>query len=303
MRVLIAGGNPATLRLLRESLTKSGYDVVTVTSGGQAEDVLLQGEVHIAICDWTLPDLNAVELCRRVRSSLQGSFPYILVLDEGATQEQLAEGVRAGVDDYVATPITAQELDLRIRTAQRVVDLQTELAETQRRLLQTATHDGLTGLWNHQAALSMLDREFVRAAREKRRLAVAMVDLDRFKNVNDLWGHPTGDAVLVEVASRLERSVRPYDVVGRYGGEEFLLVMPGCDCETGLRVAERVRLSVSDHSIGTAQGLVTVTTSIGVAGSDRVPASQSSDLVRAADTALYKAKAAGRNCVACACDP
>ncbi len=300
MKVLVAEDDLVTRRLLEATLRKWGYEVIAVGDGEAAERVLTSGEARLAVCDWVLPRLSAPELCRRVRQSEEGSFVYIIILSAKDRKQDLIEGIKAGADDYVTKPFDRQELEVRLRAGQRLLELQQDLLDAQVRLTRMATHDSLTGLWNHQAILDVLEREFARHRREGRPLAAAMADVDHFKRVNDTWGHPVGDAVLAQIGERAVGAVRPYDSVGRYGGEEFMLVLPGCDSETGRNVAERVRLAVSRRVLGSGAGPVSVTLSIGVAATDAVEASCGADLVSAADAALYRAKQQGRNLSVCA---
>jgi len=298
MKVLVAEDDPVTLRLLEATLRKWGYDVIGVRTGKEAEEVLLGKGARLAICDWMLPEISGPELCRRIRRAEGGSFIYIIILSARDRKEDLLEGLRAGADDYLTKPFDRQELEVRIRAGQRLLDLQQDLLGTQEKLTQMATHDGLTGLWNHQAILEALEREFARHIREHAPLAVAMADLDRFKQVNDTLGHLVGDAVLAEVAARMSSMIRPYDTLARYGGEEFLLLLPGCDGESAYRIAQRMKLAVSDRTITTSGGPVSLTVSIGVASTSDLPAASAPDLIRAADAAVYEAKREGRNCVA-----
>jgi len=297
MNVLVAEDDPVTLRLLEATLQKWGYEVITARSGKEAEEAVLRKGVRLLICDWMLPGVSGTELCRRLRSAEAGRFVYIIILSARDRKEDLIEGLKAGADDYLTKPFDRQELEVRLRAGQRLIDLQQDLLATQERLTQMATHDGLTGLWNHQAILEALERESARHVREQKPFAVAMADLDRFKLVNDTWGHPVGDTVLAEVAARMTSCIRPYDALGRYGGEEFLLVLPGCDGESAFKIAQRVQLAVSDRSIATSAGPISLTISVGVASTADLPSASGTDLVKGADTALYDAKRQGRNCV------
>jgi diguanylate cyclase (GGDEF)-like protein len=297
MNVLVAEDDPVTLRMLEATLQKWGYEVIRVRSGREAEEIVLRKGVRLLICDWMLPEMSGTELCRRIRSAEGGRFVYIIILSARDRREDLVEGLRAGADDYLTKPFDRQELEVRVRAGQRLLDLQQDLLATQERLTEMATHDGLTGLWNHQAILETLERECARHVREQKPLGVAMADLDRFKLVNDTWGHPVGDTVLAEVSNTMTGCLRPYDALGRYGGEEFLIVLPGCDGESTFKIAQRIQLSVSDRSIVSSAGPISLTMSVGTASTSDLPSASGADLIKGADTALYEAKRQGRNCV------
>src|SRR5204863_4686358 len=180
----------------------------------------------------------------------------------------------------------------------RILDLQEQLLEAQEALREQATHDGLTGLWNRTSILEILEKEAARSARETLPLAVLMADLDNFKSVNDTFGHLAGDHVLRESARRLRNNIRNYDALGRYGGEEFLVVLPGCDESGGMAQAERLREAIGGEPILTSGGEVTVTCSVGLAWTPQPEPAATKDLLRSADDALYSAKRTGRNRVA-----
>jgi len=186
-----------------------------------------------------------------------------------------------------------------VRSGKRILELQHALLRTQEALQYEAAHDPLTGLWNRGAILDLLRRETQRHQRTGSALGVIMADVDHFKQINDTHGHPVGDAVLREVSKRLLGSVRTYDFVGRYGGEEFLIIMPSCE-PNDLRIgAERLRRSIADQPIDTSAGLLTSSISIGVASAPAadVGTSELEALLKVSDEALYRAKGKGRNCV------
>jgi len=208
--------------------------------------------------------------------------------------------MEAGADDYLTKPFQAHELRVRLRAGRRVLDLQRQLVAAREALRQQAMHDGLTGLLNHSAILDTLHAELSRASREDHPIAVLMVDLDRFKQANDSHGHLAGDAVLREAARRMKAAVRRYDAVGRYGGEEFLIVLPGCDGSSAVAQAERIReaIAADPYLFGTQS--LTLTCSIGAASHSRPAGELADTLVREADEALYSAKRDGRNRVSLA---
>ena len=180
------------------------------------------------------------------------------------------------------------------------VYLRSRIKQQAELLRHQATHDGLTGIWNRREILSLLQREFEIAARAHSTVGVMMLDADHFKSINDAHGHQAGDAVLQELVRRLHQAVRSYDLIGRYGGEEFLIVMPGCNEEHLLQYAERVRQSIAEREMEASGVRLRVTISIGVALLDPARNTQA-EVIAVADSALYEAKRRGRNCVASAC--
>jgi diguanylate cyclase (GGDEF)-like protein len=305
MKVLAAEDNPVFQSMLRALLTKWGYDVVAARDGIEAWRILESAAApRLAILDWMMPGVDGVELCRRVRAAGREPYIYILLLTARTESEDLVQGMEAGADDYLTKPFNAHELRVRLRAGRRILDLQEELMVAREALRDQATHDGLTGLLNRVTILDVLRTELARAARERRPVAVLMADLDHFKLVNDTHGHLAGDAVLREAARRMKSSVRPYDSIGRYGGEEFLFVLPGCDAPAAQAQAERFREALASQPIPIGGQSIRVTCSIGVSGSAGLPVSSSDTLVRDADLALYQAKDRGRNQVAqaSACD-
>src|SRR5690606_23892049 len=207
-------------------------------------------------------------------------------------------GMDAGADDYLIKPFDAHELKVRLRAGMRILDLQRELIVARDALRLQATRDPLTGLLNRRAIVDALESELVRSRRESTVLGVALADLDHFKQINDTHGHSAGDAVLLEATRRMRASIRPYDEIGRYGGEEFLIVAPGCDLRCVGLVAERVRTALVASSMSVSGEPLVVTCSLGVPSTEEHPGRDVDWLIRAADAALYRAKHAGRNLVA-----
>jgi diguanylate cyclase (GGDEF)-like protein len=296
MRILIADDDPLTRLLLDNALTDAGYEVNTAADGFEAWEALRRDDAPpLAILDWMMPGLDGVDVCRKVR--LEGETPYVyIIMLTGRTETRyVVQGMEAGADDYVSKPFDEQELQVRVRAGRRIVDLQ-EALRTQ------ATRDALTAVWNRRAILEVLQRELSRAARAADPVGVVMADVDRFKAINDAHGHLVGDAVLREAARRMSAAVRPYDALGRYGGEEFLIVLPGCDPAQTLGAAERIRACVSQAPVLTPAGPIPVTVSLGVATAFG-PGRSVDGLIRLADEALYRAKAGGRNRVGLAAGP
>lgn len=293
MRVLAAEDNPVFQSMLKTMLTRWGYEAVIARDGTEAWNILEgDGAPRLAILDWMMPGMDGVEICRRIRSANREPYVYILLLTARTESQDLIEGMDAGADDYLTKPFNAHELRVRIRAGRRILDLQEELLKAREALREQATHDGLTGLLNRTSILEKLDDELSRAARDGSSVSVLMVDLDRFKSVNDTQGHLAGDAVLREASSRLRSASRRYDSVGRYGGEEFLVVLPGCEKAAAELQAERLREAIGGTPFRADSRPLAMTCSIGLACSSHCAPE---DLIREADDALYQAKAGGRN--------
>jgi len=300
VKILIADDDRVNRLILQTFLNKWGYDVVAVEDGLKAWNLLEEPDApRMAILDWMMPRTDGPEICRRVRRCEGAPYTYIILLTAKTRKEELIEGLEAGADDYITKPFDAQELKVRLRAGRRILDLQSRLLAVQETLRVQATHDFLTGIWNRGSILDVLAKEITRARREGSSVGVLMADLDHFKSVNDTYGHLAGDAVLSETVQRMQGEVRSYDEVGRYGGEEFLVVLPRCDESTALIVAERIRRAVGQTAMNTSEGLIGVTISVGAAvnaGSD----ARGEALIGAADAALYRTKRRGGNSVALA---
>jgi two-component system cell cycle response regulator len=296
MKILVADDDPVSRRLLQAHLTNWGYEVVVACHGDEAWQIL-QGKdaPRIAILDWMMPGKDGVQICREARSEKIKPYVYILLLTAKGLQEDIVEGFEAGADDYVTKPFAVYQLRARLRAGRRIIELQDQLTFACDSLREEALHDPLTSLWNRKGILDHLDRELSRSDRTKTSVAVALLDVDHFKQINDTYGHLAGDAVLRQVALRLRGAMRAYDGIGRYGGDEFLAVVWGCDTQAALCFAESLREHIDQRAIDTSEGIIHVTLTIGVAATSEMQQASAEGLFRAADAALYRAKAAGRN--------
>ena len=294
MKALIADDDRTSRLLLEGAVARWGYDVVSCNDGAAAwRELNVPDAPRLAILDWMMPGMTGPELCQRLRRKPRDDYVYVVLLTARTAQEDILEGLEAGADDYLVKPFDPLELRARLATGRRIIELQAELTAAREALRYSATRDALTGLWNRAAILETLERESARAAREHTPLGILIADIDHFKAINDTFGHAGGDTVLREVAARLVHTIRPYDTVGRYGGEEFLFVLPSCTLSEAAGVAERVRRSVAAEPFAISHQAVPVTMSIG-ATVDRGLRDPDA-LVRAADAMLYRAKRAGRN--------
>ena len=288
MKILIAEDDSSSRLLLRATLKKLGHEVFDTESGREAWEAYQKGDYRIVISDWNMPDMDGLELCRKIRSHPAGCYTYLLLLTANQGKESYLDAMSSGADDFLNKPFDKQVLSARLHVAQRILNLHDALRVQ-------ATHDPGTGLWNRAAILNCLAEELQRAERGKTVVGVALADIDHFKRVNDTYGHLAGDAVLREAAGRLKSVLRPYDRIGRYGGEEFLVVLPGCTSEEAGIVAERMRRCMGGNPVETNQAKIEMTCSIGVSASVKSDTRDLEALIHEADEALYVAKREGRN--------
>ncbi len=297
MKILLAEDSAVYRHLISGHLREWGFDLVIAKDGGEAWNLLQQSEAPtLVLLDWVLPEVDGIELCRRIRrAAVSGGYTYMVLLTGKDGKNDLLEGMEAGADDYLVKPFEPLELKARLLAGERILNLQRELVEARESLRMAATYDFLTRLLNRGEIMALLDRELIRGKRESNPVGIILADIDHFKNVNDSFGHLVGDAVLTEVAKRLKSDLRAYDGAGRYGGEEFLLILPGCDLATTIRRAEEIRRLVTAQPMMMGKETKRVTISMGatVAESDRKASVET--LLREADTALYSAKANGRD--------
>jgi len=294
-RVLVAEDDAMFRRILQSWLTTWGYEVSMAEDGAEAWAILQQDvRPQVLILDWMMPAINGLELCSKVRERNQIPYQYILLATAKDAKQDLVRGLEAGADDYLTKPFDRGELKARLRACNRILTLQDDQIQAHEQLRFQATHDGLTGSWNRSEILEMLRRELERGARSNTTTGILMLDIDHFKAVNDTYGHLTGDAVLREVTQRISQAVRSYDSVGRYGGEEFVIVLPGCNREQVDQGAERVRAAVDSGPIRVNASQIAVTVSIGAAVTTHGAISEKG-ILAAADLALYRAKEIGRN--------
>lgn len=296
MDILVADDDTTSRQILAAVLRKWGYTVRLAKDGTEAWEQLQDLKApRLAVLDWMMPGMDGVEICRRLRSEQpsRAHYTYVLLLTAKGAKGDVVEGMEAGADDYLVKPFDPQELRVRLRAGQRIIELQEQLQSAQEELRRQSMTDPLTGILNRRAVLDRLETEMARASREGRPLGLVALDIDHFKAVNDTWGHLTGDEVLREVACRARAALRAYDVFGRVGGEEFLVVLPGTDIASAAKVSERLRQSLCAQPVPSAKGPINVTASLGatvwVYGEGVDP------LLDRADRALYLAKEKGRN--------
>jgi two-component system cell cycle response regulator len=302
MQILLADADRVFCDMLQKVLLGWGYEVVVAHDGEQARGFLQQQNgPRIALLDGTMPGMQGAEVCRQMRAGVGNRYVYIVLLSFYGDPEDIAAGIESGADDYLTKPFQFDELRARLRAAHRVLALWEELTTAAEALHETAARDGLTGLWNRTTIFDILRNELVRANRTQEPLMVLMADLDGLKDVNDAFGYLAGDTVLRQAAGRMRAAVRRYDSLGRYGGDKFLMVLPGCALPGGMLQAERVRNAIGAEGF-TAEGFtmesnspLRLTCSLGIACATWPETRLADDLVNDADNALCRAKREGRN--------
>ncbi len=291
MNVLIAEDDIISCRALEKNLQDWGYEVLVTKNGEEAWEIIKNGGIRLAILDWGMPKMNGLELCHKIRNEYQPKeekYIYIILLTGRDLEKDIITGLSAGADDYITKPFSYMELKVRIQNGERIIALQ----DLQ---LQIANTDSLTQLWNRKKILELLEEELNRNFRDNKPVGIIMLDIDNFKTINDTYGHLIGDEIIIEVASRLQKQVRSYDKIGRYGGDELLLVLPGLSRKDAKNIAERLRKSVCAEKIQTDAGVLDTTVSLGVSIFDKVSRPSTKKIIEESDHALYMAKERGRN--------
>ena len=303
MRILIAEDDAVSRTILRRAVEKAGHGCLAAADGEEAWGLYKENpDLDVLISDWMMPGVDGLELCRRVRADGREGYTYFIFLTALGDREHLLQGLEAGADDYLSKPLDRGELGMRLNSALRVTELHRRLAvqneeleALNRMLFEQSRQDPLTSLGNRLRLREDLQVLQGRADRYGHSYAVVLCDVDFFKAYNDRYGHLAGDDVLRRVAATLSSGLRTGDIAYRFGGEEFLLVLPEQDAEAATAITERLRRAVEDLGIPHADGLPlgVVTVSAGVAVS--AEAGDADGLLQAADRALYAAKEAGRN--------
>jgi two-component system cell cycle response regulator len=302
VRILIADDDVTSRLVLAGVLKKHGHDVVVTVDGAEAWDAMQRPDApRLAILDWVMPGLSGVDVCRRARTIESDQPPYIILLTSRGQKTDIVTGLEAGADDYLAKPFDPGELLARVDVGRRLIELQARLIEARDALAHEAMHDPLTGVLNRRAFSGALARELSRKRRHSNVLAVGVCDIDHFKLVNDTYGHQTGDEVLVGLVRLIEHNLRGHDVLGRRGGDEFVVLTEHTREDGAGILYERLRTAIANNPMRTSMGDMFITISFGVKTWSE--GETEDELLAAADAALYQAKTAGRNRVLLGEDP
>jgi two-component system, cell cycle response regulator len=303
VKILVADDDATSLLIARVALQRLGHECDVVTDGTEAWNAFQTGHHDLVLSDWLMPGQTGLQLCRNIRAEPHGRYTYVILLTSRGDQAQILEGMSAGADDYLIKPLRPEELEVRMIAATRVTSLHHQLAEQRIQLERfndelriLARRDPLTGLNNRRVLQEDLELLEARVTRYGQRYCIALLDIDHFKAYNDTYGHPAGDQALRAVSAQLQRQARAGDALYRYGGEEFLCILPEQTLVRGVHATQRMRASVQNLNLphlGNDGGVITL--SGGVATLDPDDTRPAYKVLKEADDALYQAKLRGRN--------
>ncbi|MCR4289631.1 MAG: diguanylate cyclase [Candidatus Scalindua sp.] len=296
MKILIAEDDNITRRRLEKFLTDMDFEVVLCRNGLDAWKIIQsENPPNLLILDWMIPGMDGLEICRKVRKLTRDPYTFIMLLTSKDTQDDFVKGMAAGADDYITKPFNHNELRARLKVGKRIVELNKELLSVRDNFEKQATIDNLTDLYNRHYMVDILEKEFARALRYQTDLSCLLLDLDCFKNVNDTFGHAFGDFVLREFSAELKQNARKTDISIRYGGEEFMVLLPNTGVAEAQKVAEKIRATCEKKMYDDGHNSTTVTVSIGIASVKQHQLVEGKEIIACADKALYRSKAEGRN--------
>jgi two-component system, cell cycle response regulator len=297
MQALVVDDSAVYRKLIGDHLRSWGFGVTLAADGAEAKRILDQHDTpKLVLLDWVLPDIDGTELCKRIRGAgSPDTYTYVILLTGKDGRQNMLDAMQAGADDYLVKPFDELQLKARLEVGKRILDLHQQLVSARESMRHAATHDSLTSLMNRGEIVSMLERELERGHREHQPVGIVLGDIDNFKNVNDTLGHLFGDEALREVGRRLREQLRVYDSVGRYGGEEFLMILPNCNWDNSLMRADELREIIAAAPVIYSGDERQITMSMGVSVSDGDGKNDVEVLLNHADAGLYTAKANGRN--------
>jgi len=288
LTIVVIEDHPDQRDLLAIVLQREGYRVVTAANGLEALDKLRQETVHIALSDIMMPKMDGFELIKKIRGDEALKNIYLILITARIQEGDRVRGLDLGADDYITKPFSFSELLARVRVGSRVVQYQQHL-EYQTQI------DSLTGLFNRRAFEKKISDEFERAKRYRHPLSLLILDIDNFKNINDTFGHHGGDSALIRISETLRAKTRQSDFPSRYGGEEFVLILPETDQESALQVANKIQDEIRACSFGNNSKHFSLTVSIGISSTSNQDYADWNQMLQDADRALYVAKNNGKD--------
>lgn len=294
MKVMIVEDDPISRHLLETFLSDWDYDILAVNDGTEAWETIKESKTQapsLIISDWMMPNMNGLELCKKIREMEKHDYIYFILLTSKSERKDVIEGLDSGADDFIVKPFDHGELKSRVKIGERIINLES-------RIMEMANKDFLTGILNRRAFMERMEEEIVRSVREHKIFSLILIDIDHFKTINDSYGHQVGDLVLQKVTGRLSEIIRPYDSLGRYGGEEFVVCSPERNMDQSAIIAERMRRNTEEIKIKLPDNTlfpIQITASFGVACFMEGIDDNTDAIIKRADDALYRAKSEGRN--------
>lgn len=292
MRIMIVEDDPISRSLLETFLTQWGYDVLVTEDGMEAWKIIRESRApNLIISDWMMPNMDGLDLCKKIREMVKHDYTYFILLTTKSDREDIIEGLDAGADDFITKPFDHGELKSRVKIGERIINLE-------RRVIEMANTDFLTGVLSRRAFIERAEEEISRSVRKKRGFSIIMIDIDHFKKINDSYGHQAGDRILQDFAGEVRGTIRVYDFVGRYGGEEFIVCLPDINMEQSLLSSERMRAAIEEIKFTLPDGdpfPIRITASFGVSCFHPDSGDDLASIIKRADEALYEAKSRGRN--------
>ncbi len=303
MRILVAEDSPVIRKIVVGTLEDAGYEVIVASNGKEAFEKFKNNDVQMIITDWVMPEMEGAELCRQIRRECVDRYVYVILLTGLDSKADVHAGLQSGADDYLIKPVEPDQLMARIRTGERIFNLERRLHDTSGQLAGGLSQDPLTGVLSSSAVLDILDREIERASREERLLSIIRFRIDRFDDIVETHGRAAADKVVAAAAGRAKKVTRPYDVLGRLEDGSFLVIVPGPGAAETEGVADRIRATFAAQSISIAKKSVEVTVSLGVTEFSPAGDPSSKSLLDRAMDALEQAVKEGGNCVGVAPPP
>lgn len=298
LKILVVDDERIDRRIVEKTLTRLGYDVVLADSGEAAWEKIQEEPIRFVITDWNMPLMDGIQLIKKIRSTALPGYVYTILVTSNSKDEDIVEGLYAGADDYLTKPFNPTELEARVAVGERMLALEDGLMQANNQLEKLAMVDSLTGLLNRRAIYKFARGELERARRVSEPISVIFLDVDKFKEVNDEYGHLTGDEALKLVAQVIKKRSRAYDGIGRWAGDEFLIVLPGASAEDAQNAAERIVEGIAATKLALPEGgILSIAASAGVATQEKMTGAIAllDDIIQRADEALYRAKEAGGN--------
>ena len=288
IKVLIVDDNKKNIRLLKEILEDEGYLVDAVEDSTKAFEKAMQFRPDLVLLDIMMPVMDGFELCRQMKNDFELRGVQIIMVTARTDGKDVKRALELGAFDYIKKPLDEIEVIARVQSALRFKRNQDSLKEL-------SMKDSLTGLYNHGLILELLDNELSKQERETKDISFVMLDIDHFKKVNDQYGHVAGDVILKQLSVLCKSFTRKHDYVGRYGGEEFSLILSDADTAAALEICERLRKQIEDYAFHVEDNIIRITVSMGICSKSYEDELSVTDMVKQADEALYEAKQNGRN--------